>query len=93
MLLRKDQLRQTTWWLNTHFSLAMSLLSLTLTLEMNSQSRIFRSYRPVWFTKDRLMNIHNFPFYSSPSVVFKYNSCILSCNFKKWKHAVFLKSY
>ena len=44
---------------------------LSLTLEMNSQSRMFRSYCVVWFTKDRLMNIHNFPLYSSPSVVFK----------------------
>ena len=69
MLLRKDQLRQTAWWLNTHFSLAISLLSLSL--EVNSQYRMFLSYRPVWFIKYRLMHIHNFPFYSSPSVVFK----------------------
>ena len=67
ILLRKELLRQSTWWLNTHFRIAMSVLSLTLEMNvsLHPQSRMFKFYHPVWFTKHRLMNIHKFPLHPS----------------------------
>jgi len=96
LLLWKHPSRQNAWWLNTHFSLAKFILSFTLKMNvsLNSQSRMFRFYRPVNFTKYRFMNIHTtFHFFPSTSVVLKYDPRNFSCNFKKKKRRVFQESY